>query len=277
MLWPDPHLVGGVGRHRRGGTADRTSPRPRPQASRPAPSRTAPAAASAIAPRRRGRWRWPGPAGIGGWWRPRPGPRPVNGPTRRSGRPYPRPRHLAARRGGPDIPPIAARPIRTDAPELVPGSTKASSLNSASGETAEISIIITAGRAVPIASLVWSACPPATPDAIWTPTPMMRVITTGVNAAAWNQRSDFQNHARPVSPTRPAAEIGVVAASTTSAPARVSNTTKCAIAATTQQHSQQAQDAGGHHLGDVVDLEVRPADPSPPASRSRTASASTPR
>ena len=107
----------------------------------------------------------------------------------------------------------------------------ASSLNKASGEIADIRIIPTAGSAVPTAAWVPSVTSTTTLLAIWTPSPIIRVITTGVNAAAWNQRNDFQNHDRPASETRPAAQIGVVTASTIKAPARVSSTSKCAIPA----------------------------------------------
>jgi len=58
-------------------------------------------------------------------------------------------------------------------------------------------------------------------------------MRTGDNAAAWNQRSAFQNHARPVSETRPAAAIGVVAARTIREAARARRTRMCPIAATT--------------------------------------------
>ena len=92
------------------------------------------------------------------------------------------------------------------APEGVPGSTKASSLNSASGATTLTRISITAGSAVPIAFCVPSARCAATPLAICTPMPSTITISTGVNAAAWNHRRLFQNQERVASATSPAAD-----------------------------------------------------------------------
>ena len=113
-----------------------------------------------------------------------------------------------------------AMPCRNDAPLGVPGSTKARSLNSASGATTLIRIVITAGSAVPKALAVSSARWAATPLANCTPMPSTITISTGVNAAAWNQRSDFQNQERVKSETSPAAESGPVAARTSSEAAR---------------------------------------------------------
>ena len=113
-----------------------------------------------------------------------------------------------------------AMPCRNDAPLGVPGSTKASILNSASGATTLIRIVITAGSAVPNALAVPSARWAATPLANCTPMPSTITISTGVNAAAWNQRSDFQNQERVNSETRPAAASGPVAVSTSRDAAR---------------------------------------------------------
>ena len=135
----------------------------------------------------------------------------------------------------PWTPPWAASPVRRAAPELVPGSTNARSLNSASGLKQPIRMRNTPGTAVPMALWSWSTYPRATPDVICTPSPKVRIISTGVRAAAWNQRRLFQNHDRPASETRPAAAIGVAAASTISAPARVSMTRACPIAASTRK------------------------------------------
>src|SRR3546814_15517750 len=85
---------------------------------------------------------------------------------------------------------------RKDAALGVPGSTKARSLNRDSGATTLIRIVITAGRAVPNALAVSSARWAATPLANCTPMPSTITISTGVTAAAWNQRSDFQNPER---------------------------------------------------------------------------------
>ena len=131
-------------------------------------------------------------------------------------------------------PPCAARPLRIAAPELVPGSTNASILNSASGAKQPIRMSITPGTAVPTAAATESPPLVTTPVVSWIPTPITSAISTGVNAAAWNQRSDFQNQDRPASETSPAAAIGVVAASTSRAPARVSMTSRCPIAARTR-------------------------------------------
>ncbi|ANH40551.1 hypothetical protein I601_4156 [Nocardioides dokdonensis FR1436] len=49
-----------------------------------------------------------------------------------------------------------------------------------------------------------------------TPMPSTITISTGVNAAAWNQRSDFQNQERVKSETNPAAASGPVATRTSS-------------------------------------------------------------
>src|SRR5665647_3672657 len=122
----------------------------------------------------------------------------------------------------PCSPPWAASPCLTAAPEDVPGSTKASSLNRAIGAKQLMRIRMTPGSAVPIAAWVLSARPLATPVVIWIQMPRTRIIRTGVNAAAWNQRRLFQNQERPASATSPAAEIGVVADRTISAPPRVS-------------------------------------------------------
>ena len=111
-------------------------------------------------------------------------------------------------------------PWRKEAPEGVPGSTKARSLNSARGATAETQISMTAGRAVPIDVAVSSARWAATPVENCTPMPRTSTIRTGVRAAAWNQRRLFQNHDLPASETRPAAAIGPVAARTSRAAAR---------------------------------------------------------
>ena len=64
----------------------------------------------------------------------------------------------------------------------------------------------------------------ATCEVTCTPRPSISIMITGVKAAAWNQRKAFQNQERPPSHTSPAAAIGLVAASTSSAPARVSMT-----------------------------------------------------
>ena len=45
-------------------------------------------------------------------------------------------------------------------------------------------------------------------------------MSTGVNAVAWNQRSDFQNQDRVNSDTRPAADSGPMALRTSSDNAR---------------------------------------------------------
>ena len=50
--------------------------------------------------------------------------------------------------------------------------------------------------------------------------PSTITMSTGVNAAAWNQRSDFQNQERVKSETSPAAESGPVATRTSSEAAR---------------------------------------------------------
>ena len=131
-------------------------------------------------------------------------------------------------------PPWAANPLRIAAPELVPGSTNASILNKASGAKQPMRMSITPGTAVPTAAATESPSLVTTPVVSWIPTPITNAINTGVNAAAWNQRSDFQNQDRPASETSPAAAIGVVAARTSSAPARVSMTSRCPIAARTK-------------------------------------------
>ena len=61
--------------------------------------------------------------------------------------------------------------------------------------------------------------------------PSISTISTGVNAAARNQRRLFQNQVRPASETSPAAAAGVTAASTISAALRVIMTSRCPIAA----------------------------------------------
>ncbi len=131
----------------------------------------------------------------------------------------------------PWTPPTPASPARTEAPEGVPGSTNAKSLNRASGATQLMQISTTAGSAVPMACWVVSVRPLATPVASWTPIPRTSTMTTGVRAAAWNQRRLFQNHDRPASATRPAAEMAPVAARMIRAAARVSSTSRCPIAA----------------------------------------------
>ncbi|WP_454228736.1 hypothetical protein [Propioniciclava flava] len=132
----------------------------------------------------------------------------------------------------PWMPPFAASPARIAAPELVPGLTKASIRNSASGLNTEIRISTTPTTEVPMAEKSLPR-PVAIPVVNWFASPKTSTITTGANAAAWNHRSDFQNRARPASPIRPAAAIGVVAASTISAAARASRTRKWPIAAIT--------------------------------------------
>ena len=86
---------------------------------------------------------------------------------------------------------------------------------------------------MPIAVCRESVIDKATPLVAFTPSPSIRTIRTGVNAAARNQRNVFQNQDRPPSQTSPAAETGFVAASTMSAAARASMTSKCATAANT--------------------------------------------
>ena len=113
-----------------------------------------------------------------------------------------------------------AMPWRNDAPQGVPGSTKARSLNSDSGATTLIRIVMTAGSAVPKVFAVSSARWAATPLANCTPMPSTVIIRTGVNAAACSHRRLFQNQDRVKSETRPAAERGPVAVSTSSEAAR---------------------------------------------------------
>src|SRR5688500_4034498 len=129
------------------------------------------------------------------------------------------------------MPPTAASPERNAAPELVVGSVNANSLNNANGATHDTRIRITPGSAVPIAAWVVPVVPVATPLVICTPTPSIAIINGGVNAAAWNQRKLFQNQAWPGSANSPAAAIGVIAANTISAPARVIITNRCPTAA----------------------------------------------
>ena len=64
-----------------------------------------------------------------------------------------------------------------------------------------------------------------------TPTPVTSTTTAGVNAAAWNQRRLVHIQARPASETRPAAQIGVVAVSTSSAADTVKAISRCPTAA----------------------------------------------
>jgi len=75
-------------------------------------------------------------------------------------------------------------PCRNELPEGVPGSTNASSLNSASGATTLTRISITAGSAVPMLFWAPSARCAATPPTICTPIPSTITINTGVKAAA---------------------------------------------------------------------------------------------
>ena len=133
----------------------------------------------------------------------------------------------------PCTPPTADIPWRIAAPELVPGSTNASSLNSANGATVETRSSITAGTAVPIAADKDAECWVTTAVLSLAPTPITRAISGGVSAAAWVQRTLFQNQDWPTCETSPAAAIGAVAVRITRAAPRVSMTTRCPIAAST--------------------------------------------
>ncbi len=125
------------------------------------------------------------------------------------------------------MPPFAARPARIAAPEELPGSTNANSLNNASGAKHDIKMIRIAGTAVPTAAARSVSPGTTTVELTCTPNPSISTIRTGVNAAAWNQRKLFQNHARPPSQTSPDAAIGVVAANTINATARTIITSRC--------------------------------------------------
>ncbi|MFC5041840.1 hypothetical protein [Ornithinimicrobium kibberense] len=131
------------------------------------------------------------------------------------------PRPVSPRR-----PPWASYPARIAAPEEVPGSTNASSLNRASGENAAMQIRNTPGIAVPIVVASPSASPWTTPVVTEVPRPSTRATRTGVNAAAWNHRNDVQNQPLENPAASPAAAIGPVATSTSRAPARVSMTSR---------------------------------------------------
>src|SRR5690606_28719963 len=111
------------------------------------------------------------------------------------------------------------------APEEVPGSKNARSLNRANGENAAMQIRNTPGTAVPMVFSRLSAWSLTTPVVIETPSPSTRATRTGDSAAAWNQRNDFQNQERENPLARPAAAIGPVATSTNRAPARASIST----------------------------------------------------
>ncbi len=128
-------------------------------------------------------------------------------------------------------PPMACIPERIEAPEEVPGSRKASILNSATGEITAIQISTAAGNTVPTEASTVPALPTATPSANFIPTPVTITTSSGEATAAWNQRNAFQNHARVVSFTSPAAAIGPVATSTISAASRARMTSRCPIAA----------------------------------------------
>ena len=93
------------------------------------------------------------------------------------------------------------------------------------------------------------------------PTPVTITTSSGVNAAAWNQRNAFQNQARVVSFTSPAAAIGAVATSTISAASRVRITSRCPIAAIHISRPITPSTVASAGVGDLLGVEGRPRLP----------------
>jgi len=124
------------------------------------------------------------------------------------------------------MPPASLTDCRRAAPEPVPGSTNASSLNSTIGHSAPISTSTQPTTAVPVAATVSVPAPCTTPRESDTPMPRISAAAGAMSSALMNQRSDFQNHALVDSLSNPAAAIGVVASSTTRDASRTSITSR---------------------------------------------------
>jgi hypothetical protein len=150
----------------------------------------------------------------------------------------------------PETPPLAFIVDRNEAPEAVPGSTKASSRNSTIGMKQATSMMIDPTTDMPMFSEVEAKCSGLSPmpfsspsgmpaHANCVPIPTTSASSGSISTHAKNQRIDFHIHDFVPSDSAPAAAIGMVATRISSAAERTIMITMCPKAAGIRMNREQ--------------------------------------